>query len=66
MDDHEPWSVLAAVFFGLLILETVVFACIVQERNDLRVKYAEVQAKYEALDKLLTVKLHLTEEEDAK
>lgn len=58
----DNWITIVVLFI-MIIVQGVFYAMVVTERDDLKVKYEEVKAKYEALDKLLTVKLYPEETE---
>lgn len=58
----DNWIIIVVLFI-MIIVQGVFYAMVVTERDDLKVKYEEVKAKYEALDKLLTVKLYPEETE---
>lgn len=58
----DNWIIIVVLFI-MIIVQGVFYAMVGTERDDLKVKYEEVKAKYEALDKLLTVKLYPEETE---
>ena len=64
-DDRKfvnDWVLIIGLLFIILVQEICLIA-VVAERDDLKAKYEEAQAKYEALDKLLTIKLYPEEAE---
>ena len=64
-DDRKPVNdwVLIIGFIFIALFQAVCLIAVAAERDDLKTKYEEARAKYEALDKLLTIKLYPEETE---